>query len=165
MMGCGSVKRAADMAVRQGKCSIQNASDVYSWAKSRQDSKVEYFQYTSEDIMEAETELNKKPVPQPVPGTLKLHAVVPIDKTTVLTRDVSCYCVECASDITNTRCPGWSKHTLKKKTNEQKDNLTDTQSKPDQLVESTNESSKTELQEEQDVIRHTDTMLKLDNDT
>ena len=46
-----SVKRMADIAVKQQKCLIQDANDFYEWAISRADeSKVKYIRYTEEDL-------------------------------------------------------------------------------------------------------------------
>lgn len=104
----GSVKRSADMAVRQGKCSIQNAGDFYKWVTSNDASKVKYILYSENDIKQAEELIKSKPAAQAVPGTMKVHAVVPLDECTVATRELSCYCTECFSDVLNTSCAGWT---------------------------------------------------------
>ncbi|KAL3862797.1 hypothetical protein ACJMK2_008743 [Sinanodonta woodiana] len=69
----GSVKRSADMAVRQAKCNIQDAADFYAWG------------------LQSELAGRKRETPLSVTGTMKLHAVVPSRHATksVYTRNVS----------------------------------------------------------------------------
>ena len=50
---------------------------------------------------------------QAVPGTMKVHAVVPADNNSILVRHVSCCCLQCLEG--NSRCEGWVKRTLKPK--------------------------------------------------
>ena len=102
-----SVKRSADMAVKQEKCSIQDAADFISWAENVDSSKVKYIHYDEHDIELAQEVLSKKEPPLAVTGTMKLHAVVPINKRTIAIRDVSCYCNSCLVDVTSTDCNGW----------------------------------------------------------
>ena len=114
-----SVKRSADMAVKQEKCSIQDASDFISWAENGE-SKVKYIHYDEMDIEHAQEILNKKKHPLAVTGTMKLHAVVPINKRTIAIREVSCYCNSCLVDVTNTDCHGWEKRHVLKQSLEQR---------------------------------------------
>ncbi|KAL3877297.1 hypothetical protein ACJMK2_035027 [Sinanodonta woodiana] len=62
----GSVKRSADMAVRQAKCNIQDAADFYAWGLQSE----------------------------------------------VYTRNVSCYCLTCMTDVETTDCACWELHAL-----------------------------------------------------
>lgn len=75
----GSVKRSADMAVRQGKCNIQDAADFIAWGMQSEStgSKVKYLLYTQSDYDETTDQSSKRETPLSVPGTMKLHAVVP----------------------------------------------------------------------------------------
>lgn len=50
-----------------------------------------------------------------VSGTLKLHAAVPINETTLATRENSCNCENCLSNVKTTDCAGWTVHSLFKK--------------------------------------------------
>ncbi|CAC5404494.1 unnamed protein product [Mytilus coruscus] len=74
-----SVKRTADQAVKQGKCSIQGASDFYAWGMHCEESgsKVKYIFYDQNDYDSASAELLGRPQTNSIPGTMKLHAVVP----------------------------------------------------------------------------------------
>lgn len=101
-----SAKRAADNAVKQ-QVSVQSASDFYQWATASTASKVKYILYTETDIEEAQELISKKEPPLAVQGTMKIHAVVPIDSRTIATRQLSCNCNSCLSDVTNTECTGW----------------------------------------------------------
>ncbi|KAJ8043840.1 hypothetical protein HOLleu_11115 [Holothuria leucospilota] len=50
---------------------------------------------------------------QPIPGTMKVHAVVPVTKSEILVRPTSCYCDDCIKGI---RCDGWVKRAIKLRT-------------------------------------------------
>ena len=112
----GSVKRSADMAVRQAKCNIQDAADFYAWGLQSElaGSKVKYLLYTQEDYDETVARTAKRETPLSVTGTMKLHAVVPSRQATksVYTRNVSCYCLTCMTDVETTDCAGWELHAL-----------------------------------------------------
>ncbi|KAL3861493.1 hypothetical protein ACJMK2_007526 [Sinanodonta woodiana] len=73
-----SVKRAADNAVKQGKVSIQSASDFLKWAESSMTSgsKVKYFGYTQEEYELSEAVLKERLKPVPVKGTFKIHNII-----------------------------------------------------------------------------------------
>ncbi|KAK3104833.1 hypothetical protein FSP39_011252 [Pinctada imbricata] len=102
-----SVKRSADMAVRQGKHSIQDANDFLSWARHSEatGSKVTYLYYSQDDYDNTMEMLTKKQQPQPISGTFKLHAVVPYGNGKIATRNTSCYCEKCITHA-YTDC-GW----------------------------------------------------------
>lgn len=88
-----SVKRAADMSVKQGKSTIQGAKDFLVWAdKANVASKVKYIAYNENDALRAQETITSKTKPVAVSGTLKLHTVVPINQTTIATRETSCSC-------------------------------------------------------------------------
>jgi hypothetical protein len=106
-----SVKRAADMAIKQGKASIQNGKDFYHWATTERGSKVKYVYYGQEDYDEAKIILDSKEKCIPVSGTFKLHAVVPIDSVRIAVRDTSCYCPACTTDVLK-GCVGWKVNQL-----------------------------------------------------
>ena len=125
----GSVKRCADLAVRQRKCSIQDASQFFNWATSNNVSKVKYILYTAEDVEHAEAIIGEKPTAFTIQGTMKVHAVVPIDKFTVAIRELSCYCCECMANVTTTHCSGWSlKQIIKKPVEEEPARSTESES-------------------------------------
>ncbi|KAL3842133.1 hypothetical protein ACJMK2_020181 [Sinanodonta woodiana] len=67
-----NVKRAADNAVKQGKVSIQSASDFLKWAESSMTSgsKVKYFGYTQEEYELSEAVLKERLNPVLVKGKL-----------------------------------------------------------------------------------------------
>ena len=125
----GSVKRCADLAVRQRKCSIQDASQFFNWATSNNVSKVKYILYTAEDVEHAEAIIGEKPTAFTIQGTMKVHAVVHIDKFTVAIRELSCYCCECMANVTTTHCSGWSlKQIIKKPVEEEPARSTESES-------------------------------------
>ena len=116
----GSVKRSADMAVKQGKVVIQNAKDFYSWATNQSESEtsVAYY-YVSQEMYEtaAEDLKTRNENIKAVKGTFKLHAVVPIGGTAIASRDLSCSCESCRLDVMKSDCGGWTVHELSKTDN------------------------------------------------
>ena len=110
-----SVKRGADMAIRQGKSLIQDAFDFYAWAKQTEEtgSKVKYIWYSQQDIDDATDYLKQQPEPLPVTGTFKIHAVVPVSRNSITTRELSCYCESCIKDE-RTKEHGWEEHYIQK---------------------------------------------------
>ena len=120
-----SVKRAADMAVRQGKASIQDGKDFNAWSvqAAESGSKVKYVFYSQTDIDESKSILDSKTQCQPVSGTFKLHAVVPLDHTKIATRNTSCYCEKCVASVLE-GCGGWEiKHIVKQQTSENREEV------------------------------------------
>lgn len=113
-----SVKRAADMAIKQGKATIQDGKDFYNWTTKESGSKVKFTYYSQQDYDEAKTILESKQKCQAVSGTFKLHAVVPVDSVSIAVRDTSCYCSTCIKDVLN-GCHGWKVNRLIKPVNEQ----------------------------------------------
>lgn len=67
-----SVKRAADMAIKQGKATIQDGKDFYNWTTKESGSKVKFTYYSQQDYDEAKTILESKQKCQAVSGTLKI---------------------------------------------------------------------------------------------
>ena len=108
-----SVKRNADMAIRQGKCLIQGAADFFAWAKGTEEngSKVKFIWYDQSDIDSAAQYLQQQAALLPVPGTFQVHAVVPVSINSVMTRELSCYCKLCIKDV-RTSNHGWVKHQI-----------------------------------------------------
>lgn len=82
----GAAKRQASEAVRQGKATIQDAQEFYNWAKSSERS-IKYLFYSTEEYNTAEKILSARVV-RPIPGTMKTHAVVPADATSLYIREV-----------------------------------------------------------------------------
>lgn len=97
------IKRSADMAIRQGKCLIQNAEDFYAWSKKTEESgsKIKYISYNQEDVGRCNDILEQKEKPTPISGTFKLHAIIPTNSFTILTRETSCYCNDCLENPRN----------------------------------------------------------------
>ena len=55
---------------------------------------------------------------KPVQGTMKVHATVGLGNTSVMVRDVSCFCFKCFEGVKfcgESCCDGWEKHYLLKK--------------------------------------------------
>ncbi|KAH3726725.1 hypothetical protein DPMN_052594 [Dreissena polymorpha] len=105
------------MAVKQGKVVIQNAQDFFSWAanQSETETAVTYY-YVSQEMYETSTDdlKTRNENIKAVKGTFKLHAVVPIGNTLIATRELSCSCTGCQSDMVSSECGGWTVHELLK---------------------------------------------------
>lgn len=99
--GLGVAKRQAGNACKQGKATIQCASDFFMWAKENQKS-IEYLFYSQSDYDKSVAELNEDK-PKAVPGTMKLHAILPVNKE-LYTATTSCYCIRC---LANDPCEHW----------------------------------------------------------
>ncbi|XP_041367923.1 uncharacterized protein LOC121382530 [Gigantopelta aegis] len=145
----GSVKRSADMAVKQGKCSIQGAQDFYAWGLSNEEngSKVKYFLYSQDEYATAAKTMEKRLTPMIIHGTLKLHAVVPVSNTSLCVRELSCNCQSCIRDPTSTPCEGWTVHQLK--TKQTKASIQDSKEKDKQSNTSVVEETITHTADEQ----------------
>lgn len=112
-----SVKRAADMAVKQNKCSIQCADDLYRWTLENNSTKIRYISYNESDIEEAKTKLSTKEPTIAVPGTMKIHIVVHVNGTSIYVCSMSCYCKNCTTNVHTTKIyPGWEFRTMVKST-------------------------------------------------
>ncbi|KAL3878189.1 hypothetical protein ACJMK2_030557 [Sinanodonta woodiana] len=84
------IKRAADVVIRQGKCLIKNVEDLYAWSN-----KIKYLYYIQADVDMSNEIIQQKVKPMQISGTIKLHAIVPINSCTILIRETSCYCNGC----------------------------------------------------------------------
>lgn len=71
-----SVKRAADMAIKQGKATIQDGKDFYNWTTKESGSKVKFTYYSQQDYDEAKTILESKQKCQAVSGTFMLCQLI-----------------------------------------------------------------------------------------
>ena len=91
-----SVNRSASNAVTQGRAVIQSAEDFFVWSQQISGSAVQYI-YLSKDGCRMARELlqARSAGLKQVVGTMQVHAVSAVDRTAVLTRDVSCYCQSC----------------------------------------------------------------------
>jgi hypothetical protein len=54
-----------------------------------------------------------------VPGTMRVHAVAPINRTRIAVRDTSCNCQNCINSTVNNKCEGWRYFDLKAPNKEQ----------------------------------------------
>ena len=110
----GALKRAADIETKKGG-SITSARSFFQWAKGRQ-SNITVVYVDSAEVTEASKELNYIPK-IPVPGTLKVHAVVPKGKD-LYTRATSCFAIDCCwsgEAKFQPKCEGWeNSNTVKK---------------------------------------------------
>ena len=115
-----SIKSAADMAIRQGKCLIQNAEDFYAWSKQTEESgsKIKYLYYNQPDVDMSNEIIQQKEKPMQLSGTFKLHAIVPINSCTILTRETSCYCNGCLVNP-QTSVHEWQEHVICRRQDEE----------------------------------------------
>lgn len=82
----GAAKRLALEAVRQGKVSIHDAQEFYSWAQGSEKN-IKYMYYSQDEYEVADKVLKYRRV-RPIPGTMKIHAVVPASTTSLYVREV-----------------------------------------------------------------------------
>ena len=109
----GSVKRSADLAVKQGKL-IQTVSDLFKWGIEQESSEVDFLMVTKDEVRAANEELVTFGA-TPVKGTMKLHSVMPISPTEILIRETSCFQPCCWEDGNFTpTCNGWNRRTARK---------------------------------------------------
>ncbi|KAH3858926.1 hypothetical protein DPMN_101571 [Dreissena polymorpha] len=87
--------------------SKQDASEFYEWASTHE--KIKLVFYTHKDLDAADTLIKERNAAL-IPGSTKLHAVVPADSHSVYTRDVSGYCQPCLSG--DSPCDSLVKHQL-----------------------------------------------------
>ncbi|KAL3842294.1 hypothetical protein ACJMK2_020324 [Sinanodonta woodiana] len=81
-----SIKRVADMVTH-----------FYVWSKQTEESgsKIKYMYYNQADVGMSNEIIQQKEKPMQIYGTFKLHAIVPTNSCTILTRETSCYCNGC----------------------------------------------------------------------
>lgn len=110
--GVGAVaKRMADDAVRQGKTTIQDASDFFAWANGTHGA-VQYV-FVSKDQCEATQNEMKRKKLSPIKGTIKIHSVIGLKDNRIACRFASCFCENCYVDgIFKGQCDGWEHHTI-----------------------------------------------------
>lgn len=114
----GTTKRMADEAVKQQKATIQDADDFFLWTQAqKENSSIKYLFVSKEQCSDAQTSIDSFGNLQSVEGTMKLHAVIPVNgmEGYVAIRNTSCFCVNCFSDGTflpDSAC-GWKKFRMK----------------------------------------------------
>lgn len=91
----GTSKRTADLAIKQGKITVQDACDYFDKIQQYHTS-AEYVFVKSEDCTtkrESLTGINRNL--QPVKGTMQIHCVIGMEKGIIATSTTSCYCSDC----------------------------------------------------------------------
>ena len=113
----GSAKRKADLAVKNEKAIIQDAKDVYQWAKMTEDvSSIKFTFLSSKEYENAASFLDQACTGiSTVTGTMKIHAVFPHETNSIWVREMSCFCRGCftTSFHWSTACTGWRIANLK----------------------------------------------------
>ena len=151
----GSVKRAADRAVKTGKL-IKTAQDFYAWGISETQSAVPYLFVMKEEVKKASTELPSLGAVR-VHGTKKTHAVMPVDDH-IYIRETSCFKSYCWSlGNFHTACPGW----IKRKTRHESGHETPNeqlqgQSTAEQVSQETQEPPTQQTEESQSQVEETE---------
>ena len=108
----GTAKRQADLAVKNEKAVIQDATDFFTWAKKLEEtSAIKYFFISASDYSNAAAFLSKvcENVKR-IDGTMKIHAVQPQSANKLWVRETSCYnfcCFNKGSFQKDTKCDGW----------------------------------------------------------
>ena len=79
-------------------------------------SKVKYMGYTQEDYDISDKLLKERPVASAIKGTFKVHYdyVVGAGTNIIYTRNVTCYCDKCKSNVSITTCEGYTLHNMVK---------------------------------------------------
>ena len=77
-------------------------------------SKVRYMRYTQDDYDISDKLLKERPVALAIKGTFKVHYVVAAGTNRIYTRNVTCYCVKCRSNVSTTTCEGYTLHNMVK---------------------------------------------------
>lgn len=133
----GVTKRSADIAMKSGRCSIQDASDFYAWSQSDAcNLKSISFTYIDKAVCEENSvEISTWPA-KPVKGTMKVHAVIGRGNSKLLVRDTSCYCEKCLAG--EDMCPGWREESV---TQERRQDNQDPQETPEEGVEAVQENT------------------------
>lgn len=94
----GTTKRNADMAVKQNKAVIQDASDFFAWA-TQSEGEIQYHMITQDVydrqsiVIEARKELIK-----PIKGTMSLHSIAVEEHGNLVKRNTTCACEYCFSE-------------------------------------------------------------------
>ncbi|XP_071164971.1 uncharacterized protein [Mytilus edulis] len=91
----GTSKRTADLAVRQGKITVQDAPEYFERVQKHHTS-AKYIYYNSTECTDSRLEIsefNKHIIP--LKGTMQVHCMVGVSKGIVKTTVTSCYCEEC----------------------------------------------------------------------
>ena len=104
----GTSKRTATQAIKQGKATIQDGHDFFTWASANEKS-IQYMFYSQDDYDAASTSLASLKH-KAVPGTMKLHAVRSAGCGVIHVRETSCYCAHCLH--WDHPCDGWIAHQL-----------------------------------------------------
>ena len=92
--------------------------DFFLWTQAqKENSSIKYLFVSKEQCSDAQTSIDSFGNLQSVEGTMKLHAVIPVNgmEGYVAIRNTSCFCVNCFSDGTflpDSAC-GWKKFRMK----------------------------------------------------
>ena len=90
----GTAKRMADLSIKQGKISIQEAKDSMNGIQHHKNTK--YILVKPEECSNAKQEIeDMNKILCPVKGTLQIHHVAAVEKGKVRTMTTSCYCEDC----------------------------------------------------------------------
>ena len=91
----GTSKRTADLAIRQGKITVQDAPEYFERAQKYHTS-AKYIYVESTECTDSRLEVadyNKRMTP--LKGTMQVHCVVGVSKGVIKTTITSCYCQDC----------------------------------------------------------------------
>ena len=92
----GVAERKADQAIKNGRFIIQDAVDIFEWAKQDSSSiKFSYLSIKEYEISEKFLKANCKKL-QTVKGTMKVHGVFSLKPNTIEIRDTLCFCSKCS---------------------------------------------------------------------
>ena len=146
----GTTKRMADEAVRQGKAIIQNAADFFRWSLTSTMKEV-IFRFTEKEDCEEKKKKFKETQIKPVKNSLKLHGVVGLSSSSLLTSENSCYCEHC---LKGDHCDQWQHVNLefrqeKKKSKEMPEKERNDDAPQEQQHEEQNEQEEKEEKEEE----------------
>ena len=119
----GTAKRKADIPVKNDKAVIQDADDIYNWAKDNESVIKFYFKTFTNYENAANFLTNACENIKPVAGTMKLHAVLQHSPNKVCVRNTSCFNSCCFNDNSfqpqpNNSCQGWRLICLNSKTSD-----------------------------------------------
>lgn len=130
----GCTKRNADLAMKSGKCIIQDAQDFYTWTQSDACNirNIHFVYISKEKCEETSKEVNEWKT-KAVKGTMKIHGVIGKRDAVVLVRDTSCYCSDC---LQGNLCDGWRREVIHEK-QKQTENVTERGERVDEDKEQT----------------------------
>ena len=148
----GTTKRMADEAVRQGKAIIQNAADFYRWSLTSTMKEVIFRFIEKEDCEEKKKKFKEAQI-KPVKNSLKLHSVVGLSQSSILTNINSCYCDHC---LQGNHCDQWQHVGLefrqeKKKTRDMQETETSADVPPEEQQDQEEEQRQPEQDKTSDV--------------